>query len=665
MKSFRQFILEAPENPNLDLRLLQSRIEKRQGRPLSAKEKAQLKKWATTEIKNKGIGSELAPNVKRTIETQAAKEKLGGYDDGKPTSVRGGGSIKDRENTSRIYDQEKLDQRKLAAQERTKFKKTTKAERSRHIGKPTHISKKHGIKYTPPTKLPKAEQELIDAGKFRRAKKSTKPEKIGDVKKKIDDLDARNKKYQSREYSTSTQSKNRYGGKSVQDSRGRWVPDPVQDGKPIKEPGKSARRRTPSKSVEQLKKEIESRTDGRKSNKPPKSTTTRVKGSTFKGKKPLGKPSPVPGGTTPSKPTPVDFQTKRSSIPKDFKPRGSSTPKFDRSYNPKAPDSSNPNRIDQREVSKRALKFTKDTNTARIERLSKGRVKIDYGMPKPEKGEILRSVDNRPKTKTQLSPDTIRSTNPKSDINTPYDKSKASREASRTFKDMATDSRKKLSSKGPIGRSREYVKNLTDKIRNTFTKSKTKVTTTPKSTPKTRGTSKITSSGGKEIRTKLNQISKKPKTKFKLGGTSKITGALSGYSAYQQERDAGSSQGRSVSSGILQGTGSAVGYQVVSNVARQALKYAPIPRWTKGVLEIGAGLYGSTALQDKTKQAYDYVFPRKNKKTTTTNKNNKRLLVPPITKKKSKPVDLSNTTLSLTGYDPSLDKSKKNKKDKK
>ena len=277
-------------------------------------------------------------------------------------------------------------------------------------------------------------------------------------------------------------------------------------------------------------------------------------------------------------------------------------------------------------------------------------------MPKPEKGTVLRKVDP-PKVKTQLSPDTLRSTNPKSNINTPYDKSKASK----TFKDMASDSRKKLSRKGIVGRSKEYVKNLTNKIRNTFTKSKTKVTTTPKSTPKTRGTSKITSSGGKEIRSKLNQISKKPKTKFKLGGTSKLTGALSGWDAYTTERDAGSSQGRSVSSGILQGTGSAVGYQVVSNVAKQALKYAPIPRWTKGVLEIGAGLVGSTALQDKTKQAYDYVFPSKTKKTKTTN-NNKRLLVPPITKKKSKPVDLSNTTLSLTGYDPSLDKNKKNKK---
>ena len=654
MKSFRQFIIEAPkdDDPNVDYELRRDRAERKKGGPLSKSEQERLKKEVEKQFKNR----KLTPSQVRGIGTEIDREVWGDKD---------GPRWRNNPNRSsgQSYNKDALELRKLAAQERTRFKKTTKAERAKHIGKPTHISKKHGVKYTPPTKLPKAEQELIDAGKFRRAKKSTKPEKIGDVKKKIDDLDARNKKYQSREYSTSTQSKNRYGGKSVQDSRGRWVPDPVQDGKPIKEPGKSARRRTPSKSVEQLKKEIESRTDGRKSNKPPKSTTTRVKGSTFKGNKPLGKPSPVPGGTTPSKPTPVDFQTKRST-PKDFKPRGSSTPKFDSSYNPKAPDSSNPNRIDQREVSKRASKFTKDTNTARIEKLSKGRVKIDYGMTKPEKGEILRSVDNRPKTKTQLSPDTLRSTNPKSDINTTYDKSKASREASRTFKDMATDSRKKLSSKGIVGRSKEYVKNLTNKIRNTFTKSKTKVTTTPKSTTKTRGTSN-TSSGGKKIKSKLNQISKKPKTKFKLGGTSKITGALSGYSAYQQERDAGSSQGRSVSSGILQGTGSAVGYQVVSNVAKQALKYAPIPRWTKGVLEIGAGLVGSTALQDKTKQAYDYVFPSKNK-TTKTTKNNKRLFVPPITTtKKSKPVDLSNTTLSLTGYDPSLDKNKKNKKNKK
>ncbi len=706
MKSFRQFIIEGAD-PDVSWRQFLKRVKKKAG--LGANE--DLPKGEAERLKKLFDDQYKRPTTKKGtgISDIEGTDELG-------PEKRGGRSIKDRENTSRIYDQEKLDQRKLAAQERTRFKKTTKAERSRHIGKPTHISKKHGVKYTPPTKLSKAEQELIDAGKFRRAKKSTNPEKISDVKKKIDDLDARNKKYQSREYSTSTQSKNRYGGKSVQDSRGRWVPDPVDDGKPIKEPGKSARRRTPTKSVEQLKKEIESRTDGRKSNKPPKSTTTRVKGSTFKGNKPLGKPSPVPGGTTPSKPTPVDFQTKRST-PKDFKPRGSSTPKFDKSYNPKAPDSRNPLKtkqkvvkqsdvskrikqiyvdynkklkakmqqklwsggnpspdpwkstdyidppkktevIDQRKVSKRASKFTKDTNTARIEKLSKGRVKIDYGMPKPEKGTVLRKVDP-PKVKTQLSPDTVRSVNPQSNINTPYDKSKATK----TFKDMASDSRSKISRKGLVGRSKEYVKNLTNKIKSAFTKSKTKVTTTstPKSTPKTRGTSKITSSGGKEIRSKLNQISKKPKTKFKLGSTSKITGALTGFDAYQQEREAGSSQGRSVSSGILQGTGSAVGYQVVSNVAKQALKYAPIPRWTKGVLEIGAGLVGSTALQDKTKQAYDYVFPSKTKKTKTTN-NNKKLLVPPISKKKSKPVDLSNTTLSLTQYDPSLDRSKSKNK---
>ena len=442
---------------------------------------------------------------------------------------------------------------------------------------------------------------------------------------------------------------------------GRYSRPATRQGEKPQEP----RRRT-GKSVAQIKAEIESKdkaiADRKEAKRKLKSKNTTVKGSTFKGNKPLnlvGKPTPVPGGTTPSKPTPVDFQTKPSSTPKDFKPRGSSTPKFDKSYNKKAPDSSNPNRIDQRDVSKRASDFTKDTNTARIEKLSKGRVKIDYGMPKPEKGTVLRKVDS-PKVKTQLSPDTLRSTNAKSSINTTWDKSKATK----TFKDMATDSRSKISRKGIVGRSKDYVKNLTNKIKNTF-KSKTKVTTTPKLTPKTRGTSKITGSGGKEIRSKIDQINKKPKTKFKLGGTAKITGALSGYSAYQQEREAGSTQRRSASSGILQGLASAGGYQVVSNLAKSGLKYAPVPGWVKGVGEIGAGIVGSTAAQDKMKQAYNYVFPSKTKKTNTT-KNNKKLFVPPIIpKKKSKPVDLSNTTLSLTGYDPSLDKNKKTKKDKK
>jgi hypothetical protein len=258
MKSFRQFILEGAD-PDVSWRQFLKRVKKKAG--LGAND--DLPKGEAERLKKLFDDQYKRPTTKKGtgISDIEGTDELG-------PEKRGRSSIKDRENTSRIYDQEKLDQRKLAAQERTKFKKTTKAERAKHIGKPTHISKKHGVKYTPPTKLPKAEQELIDAGKFRRAKKSTNPEKISDVKKKIDDLDARNKKYQSREYSTSTQAQNRYGGKSVQDSRGRWVPDPVQDGKPIKEPGKSARRRTPTKSVEQLKKEIESRTDGRQSNKP-------------------------------------------------------------------------------------------------------------------------------------------------------------------------------------------------------------------------------------------------------------------------------------------------------------------------------------------------------------------------------------------------------------
>tara|TARA_B100000700_G_scaffold326894_1_gene439822 strand:+ start:70 stop:1890 length:1821 start_codon:yes stop_codon:yes gene_type:complete len=431
---------------------------------------------------------------------------------------------------------------------------------------------------------------------------------------------------------------------------GRYSRPATRQGEKPQEP----RRRT-GKSVAQIKAEIEAKdkaiADRKEAKRKLKLKNTTVKGSTFKGNKPpvLPKPTPVPGGGT--------AHTNPQSMLRI--PR-KSTSKFDSSFNSKAPDSSNPNRIDQREVSKRAKEFTKDTNTARIEKLSKRRVKIDYGMSKPEKGIVARKVDP-PKVKTQLSPDTLRSTNPKSNINTPYDKSKATK----TFKDMATDSRSKISRKGIFGRSKDYVKNLTNKIKNTF-KSKTKVTTTtPKSTPKTRGTSKITSSGGKEIRSKLDQINKKPKTKFKLGSPAKITGALIGYSAYQQEREAGSSQRRSASSGILQGLASAGGYQVVSNLAKSGLKYAPVPVWVKGVGEIGAGLVGSTAAQDKMKQAYDYVFPSKNKKTKTT-KNNNKLFVPPIiSKKKSKPVDLSNTTLSLTGYDPSLDKNKKIKKDKK
>ena len=589
MKSFRQFIIEEPTEDTLkDIR------KRLQTGRLQRKYKAKTGKDLTPKDLERIADAELEDIVRDS---------------------RGKSGERARKDVVKTQGQEDL-LKKINRNRSRAF--DPKGDKGKFFGKPTEVDIKYGkAKYIPPKDVDPSEFE----GGRRRARRRYDPD-FEKVQSNINRKEKLKQRFKQFEYDP--------------DSKGG---DPAPKKKTAKpEPGRSAKRRKPSKSVEQLKKEIEAR-------------TTKVKGSTIKGTKPpvLPKPTSVPGGTTPSKPTSVDF-----------KPRGSSTPKFDSSYNPKAPDSSNPNRIDQREVSKRASKFTKDTNTARIEKLSKGRVKIDYGMSKPKGGTVLRKVDP-PKVKTQLSTDTIRSTNPKSNINTPYDKSKASK----TFKDMASDSRKKLSRKGIVGRSKEYVKNLTNKIRNTFTKSKTKVTTTPKSTPKTRGTSKITSSGGKEIRSKLNQISKKPKTKFKLGGTSKITGALSGYSAYQQERDAGSSQGRSVSSGILQGTGSAVGYQVVSNVAKQALKYAPIPRWTKGVLEIGAGLVGSTALQDKTKQAYDYVFPSKTKKTKTTNNNNKRLLVPPITKKKSKPVDLSNTTLSLTGYDPSLDKNKKNKKDKK
>ena len=595
MKSVRQFIIEEPTEDTLkDIRKrlqtgrLQRKYKAKTGKDLTPKDLERIADAELEDIVRDSRGKSGERARKDVVKTQGQEDLL----------------KKINRNRSRAFD--------------------PKGDKGKFFGKPTEVDIKHGkAKYIPPKDVDPSEFE----GGRRRARRRYDPD-FEKVQSNINRKEKLKQKFKQFEYDP--------------DSKGG---DPAPKKKKTKiEPGRSAKRRKPSKSVEQLKKEIEAR-------------TTKVKSSTIKGTKPptLPKPTSVPGGGT--------AHTNPQSLLRI--PR-KSTSKFDSSYNKKGDANLrkllNPPKktevIDQREVSKRASKFTKDTNTARIEKLSKGRVKIDYGMPKPEKGIVARKVDP-PKVKTKLSPDTVRSTNPKSNINTPYDKSKATK----TFKDMAKDSRSKISRKGIVGRSKEYVKNLTNKIRNTFTKSKTKVTTTPKSTPKTRGTSKITGSGGKEIRSKLNQISKKPKTKFKLGSTAKTTGAISGFLAYQDEREAGSCQYRSASSGILQGLASAGGYQVVSNVAKSALKYAPVPGWVKGVGALGAGVVGSAAAQDKMKQAYNYVFPSKTKKTNTT-KNNKKLFVPPIIpKKKSKPVDLSNTTLSLTGYDPSLDKNKKNKKD--
>ena len=590
MKSFRQFITEEsttgpqPRSPEEILKNFRKRVIRtyraKTGRDLSPKDLERIADAELEDIVRDSRGKSGERARKDVVKTQGQEDLL----------------KKINRNRSRAFD--------------------PKGDKGKFFGKPTEVDIKYGkAKYIPPKDVDPSEFE----GGRRRARRRYDPD-FEKVQSNINRKEKLKQRFKQFEYDP--------------DSKGG---DPAPKKKTAKpEPGRSAKRRTPTKSVEQLKKEIESRTDGRKSNKPPKSTTTRVKGSTFKGNKPpvLPKPTSVPGGTTPSKPTSVDF-----------KPRGSSTPKFDSSYNPKAPDSSNPNRIDQREVSKRASKFTKDTNTARIEKLSKGRVKIDYGMPKPEKGIVARKVDP-PKVKTQLSPDTLRSTNPKSNINTPYDKSKASREASRTFKDMATDSRKKLSSKGPIGRSKEYVKNLTNKIsRSLGLKSKVKSTTTPK----------VTKLPKNKLFQRLNITRKKGLRTFKGTGP----GVFYGLDAYTRQRDAGA--------GIKRSTGGAVTSAATSGLTwKYASKYLNKLAKPKGLVGnlVNYGLSGALAWKvgDETLKAYDSTLgPTKGMTPPTKKKDDKKVLLPFGDKKKKK-LDFKNYTFSLSG--DSRD-NKKNKKDKK
>ena len=168
-----------------------------------------------------------------------------------------------------------------------------KGDKGKFFGKPTEVDIKYGkAKYIPPKDVDPSEFE----GGRRRARRRYDPD-FEKVQSNINRKEKLKQRFKQFEYDP--------------DSKGG---DPAPKKKTAKpEPGRSAKRRKPSKSVEQLKKEIEAR-------------TTKVKGSTIKGTKPpvLPKPTSVPGGTTPSKPTSVDF-----------KPRGSSTPKFDSSYNPK------------------------------------------------------------------------------------------------------------------------------------------------------------------------------------------------------------------------------------------------------------------------------------------------------------------------------------------
>ena len=570
MKSFRQFIIEGsttgpqPRSPEEILKNFRKRIVRRfkvkTGREPSPKD---LERIADTELEDiirdsRGKMGEKAR--KDVVKTQGEDDLL----------------KKINRNRSRAFD--------------------PKGDKGKFFGKPTEVDIKYGkAKYIPPKDVDPSEFE----GGRRRARRRYDPD-FEKVQSNINRKEKLKQKFKQFEYDP--------------DSKGG---DPAPKKKTAKpEPGRSAKRRKPSKTVEQLKKEIEART-----------RTTKVKSSTIKGNKPpvLPTPTPVPGGGT-AHTNPQSML----SIPRK------STPKFDKSFNPKAPDSSNPNRIDQREVSKRASEFTKDTNTERIKKLSRGRVKINYNMPEPKKGEILRSVDNRPKVKTQLSPDTLRSTNPKSDINTTWDKSKASR----TFKDMATDSRKKLSSKGPIGRSKEYVKNLTNKISRSLG-FKSKVKSTPK----------VTKVPKNKLFQRLNITRKKGLRNLKGTGP----GVYYGLSAYTRQRDAGAGIPRSLGGTVTSTATSGLTWKYASKYLNKLAK----PKGLVGNL-VNYGLSGALAWKvgDETLKAYDSTLgPTKGK-----NPPQKKVATPLVPfggNKKKKKLDFKNYTFSLSGD------ARKNTKDKK
>jgi len=434
---------------------------------------------------------------------------------------------------------------------------------------------------------------------------------------------------------------------------GRYSRSATRQGEKPQEP----RRRT-GKSVAQIKAEIEAKdkaiADRKEAKRKLKLKNTTVKSSTIKGNKPPTLPTP----------TPVSTGKKPLTNPQSMlrTPR-KSTPKFDSAYNKKgdanlrkllgkgkrsdylrgggpaqvgdpwkSTDYIDPPKktevIDQGEVSKKASKFTKDTNTARIEKLSKGRVKIDYGMSKPEKGEILRSVDKRPKVKTQLSPDTIRSTYPKSDINTTYDKAKASR----TFKDMASDSKKRLSSKGIVGKSKESVKNLTNKISRSLG-FKSKVKSTPK----------VTKVPKNKLFQRLNITRKKGLRTFKGTGP----GAFYGLSAYTRQRDAGAGLSRATGGAVTSAATSGLTWKGVSGLLT---KYAK-PKGLGGQI-LNYGLSGAAAWKvgDETLKAYDSSLgPTKGMTPPTKKKDDKKVLLPFGSSKKKKKLDFGNYSFSFAG----------------
>ena len=341
-----------------------------------------------------------------------------------------------------------------------------------------------------------------------------------------------------------------------------------------------------------LKKKIKT-TDGRSTNRPtptPKKFTTFRQGNLFGGNQ-----SP-------------------SSTTQGFRPNNTPDPniiKKPKNYNPDQGvldfNKKNTTVIKQSEVSKDAEKFTQDTNTKRIEKLSRRRVKLNYDMPKPEKDTVLRKVDP-PKVKTQLSPDTLRSTNPKSNINTTYDKSKASKASKtstkKTFKDILKNTKARItktSSKFNIPKPPSTVKDILN------TKTKTKVTP-----PKTK---KIT---------KTPNLFNKVKGKFKLGTGAKLTGVGYGIDTYTKRLDQGATQSRAITDAGIQAGASAATWQTIGKLTQGVSNYVPGPlKLPVKLAAFGAQIYGTRKVATDTQKLTNKILGSPKTQTQTEFQKNK------------------------------------------
>ena len=309
---------------------------------------------------------------------------------------------------------------------------------------------------------------------------------------------------------------------------------------------------------------------------------------------------------------------------------------------------SKPPVVNQAEVSKDAADFTAEINKKRIKKIHK--VSVAGPTTSPTGSSYT------PKTPPKIEPVIRGSSGPKFD--SAYDKrapdsSNPLKKKTKTFKDMVKDSKEALTrTKKPktlVSKLKTVTRrNLTKFLRGTKTWGTGKSSTTKLPFTQTRkGSSTYTPNpgqkvvGGKKIKTSSGNWD------------GKVYGALAGYSGYQQEREQGSSQKRSVASGITQGAGTAIGTQIVANTARWALNNpnVPGPGWLKGAAILGGSMWAAGESQRRSKKLFDYVAgPNQATKNKTANKNktnNKAIPLLPGNKKKKK--QLPNTFLSFSG----------------